>query len=113
GMAASLVCGVLANHDATGWLIGLADMPAVPSTAIAGVRNALFDGAALAAPSHAGRRGHPVGFASRYFDELVELHGDNGARRLLERDSASVTDIAVDDPGILADIDTPGDVRRL
>lgn len=113
GMSASLVCGVRANHVASGWLIGLADMPAVPVTAIAGVRNALFDGAALAAPSHAGRRGHPVGFASRYYDQLLELQGDNGARRLLERDRASVTDIAVDDPGILADIDIPGDLRRL
>jgi molybdenum cofactor cytidylyltransferase len=113
GMAASLVCGVRANHDATGWLIGLADMPAVPAAAIAGVRNALFDGAALAAPSHAGRRGHPVGFASRYYDQLLELQGDNGARRLLERDSANLTEIKVDDPGILADIDSPGDLRRL
>jgi molybdenum cofactor cytidylyltransferase len=113
GMAASLVCGVRANHAATGWLIGLADMPAVPAAAIVGVRNALFDGAALAAASHGGRRGHPVGFASRYYDQLLELQGDNGARRLLERDRASVTDIAVDDPGIHADIDSPGDLQRL
>jgi molybdenum cofactor cytidylyltransferase len=113
GMASSLVCGVSANHAAAGWLIGLADMPAVPVTAIAGVRNALSDGAALAAPSHAGRRGHPVGFASRYYDQLLELQGDNGARRLLEQDSANLTEIKVDDPGILADIDRPGDLRRL
>jgi molybdenum cofactor cytidylyltransferase len=111
GMASSLVCGVSANRAAAGWLIGLADMPAIPVTAIAGVRDALLDGAALAAPSHAGRRGHPVGFASRYYDLLLELQGDNGARRLLERDSASVTEIAVDDPGIYADIDSRGDLK--
>jgi molybdenum cofactor cytidylyltransferase len=113
GMAASLVCGVRANNDATGWLIGLADMPAVPIAAIAAVRNALSQGAALAAPTHAGRRGHPVGFASHYYDQLLELQGDNGARRLLERDRTSVTEIAVDDPGILADIDSPGDLQQL
>ena len=113
GMASSLVCGVRANRDAAGWLIGLADMPAVPKVAIAGVHNALLDGAALAAPSRAGRRGHPVGFASRYYDELLALHGDNGARRLLERDRSDVVDIKIDDTGIFADIDVPGDLRHL
>ncbi|MEO8331809.1 MAG: nucleotidyltransferase family protein, partial [Gallionella sp.] len=86
GMAASLVSGVRANRDAAGWLIGLADMPAVPAQAIAGVRDALSAGAAIAAPSRAGRRGHPVGFSRRYREELLALQGDTGARRLLERD---------------------------
>jgi molybdenum cofactor cytidylyltransferase len=113
GMAASFVCGVRANLDVDGWLIGLADMPAVPSVAIAGVRNALSEGAALAAPSRAGRRGHPVGFASHYRDELLALQGDNGARRLLERDRSKVAEIKIDDAGIFADIDIPGDLKNL
>jgi molybdenum cofactor cytidylyltransferase len=113
GMASSLVCGVRANRDAAGWLIGLADMPAIPMSAIAGVRDALSAGAALAAPSRAGRRGHPVGFASHYCDELLALQGDNGARRLLERDISSVVEIRIDDAGIFADIDVPGDLRHL
>ncbi len=113
GMASSLVCGVRANHDAAGWLIGLADMPAVPMAAIAGVRNALSAGAALAAPSLDGRRGHPVGFASHYREELLLLQGDNGARRLLERDISNVVDIKIDDAGIFADIDIPGDLQYL
>jgi molybdenum cofactor cytidylyltransferase len=113
GMAASLVCGVRANSDAAGWLIGLADMPAVPVSAFAAVRNALLDGAELAAPSRAGRRGHPVGFASHYFDELLDLQGDNGARGLVERDISQVTDIKIDDAGIFADIDVLGDLQHL
>jgi molybdenum cofactor cytidylyltransferase len=113
GMASSLVCGVRANHDAAGWLIGLADMPAVPVAAIAGVRDALSVGAALAAPSRDGRRGHPVGFASHYRDELLALQGDNGARRLLDRDISKVVDIKIEDAGIFADIDIPGDLQNL
>jgi molybdenum cofactor cytidylyltransferase len=88
-------------------------MPAVPSVAIAGVRNALSEGAALAAPSRAGRRGHPVGFASHYRDELLALQGDNGARRLLERDRSKVAEIKIDDAGIFADIDIPSDLKNL
>jgi molybdenum cofactor cytidylyltransferase len=113
GMASSLVCGVRANRDAAGWLIGLADMPAVPSAAIAGVRDALMAGAALAAPFHDGKRGHPVGLASHYYDELLLLQGDNGARCLLERDKSIVVEIKSGDAGIFADIDVPGDLQHL
>ena len=113
GMAASLACGVRANLDAAGWLIGLADMPAVPVEAIAGVRNALSAGAAIAVPAHAGRRGHPVGFARQYRVELLALQGDVGARRLLERDMTDVVEIKTDNAGIFADIDIPGDLRHL
>lgn len=112
-MAASLACGVRANADATGWLIGLADMPAVPAAAIVGVRNALAAGAALAATSRDGRRGHPVGFAAHYREELLTLQGDAGARRLLERDISRLVQIETHDDGIFTDVDIPGDLRSL
>ena len=113
GMAASLVCGVRANRDADGWLIGLADMPAVPVEAITRVRKALLAGAAIAVPAHGGKRGHPVGFARQYRIELLALEGDNGARRLLQRDRSQVVEIDIDDAGILADVDVPRDLRHL
>ena len=113
GMAASLACGVHANRGATGWLIGLADMPAIPPAAIAGVRDALLDGAGLAAPCCNGRRGHPVGFAARYREELLALQGDTGARHLLERDSSHVVHIKTVSDGIFADIDSPADLLHL
>lgn len=113
GMAASLACGVHSNADADGWLIGLADMPAVPTAAIVGVRNALAAGADLAATSFQGRRGHPVGFASHYREELLALQGDTGARRLLERDISRLVQIEMHDDGIFTDVDTPVDLQLL
>lgn len=113
GMACSLACGVRADHDAHGWLIGLADMPRVPSSAIAGVRNALLAGAGLVALSNDGRRGHPVGFGSHYKKDLLVLEGDTGARHLLERDISNVVHIKIDNEGIFADIDTPSDLQYL
>lgn len=113
GMAASLAAGIRANPDAAGWLVGLADMPALPGAAIAGVRDALIAGAALAAPAGSGRRGHPVGFAARYRDELLALRGDTGARHLLERDAADIVTINTSDRGIFTDIDRPGDLAEL
>ncbi len=112
GMAASLACGVRANRDAAGWMIGLADMPTVPTGAIAGVRDALRSGADLAAATCGGRRGHPAGFNLRYYEELLALEGDSGARRLLERDSSTLVPIAVEHAGIFVDIDTPSDLQH-
>ena len=113
GMASSLASGVRANREAAGWLIGLADMPAVPAAAIAGVRHAVLAGADLAAPFRDGRRGHPVGFAAHYHDDLLALQGDKGARSLLERDGSNVVHIDIDDEGIFADIDIPSDLKYL
>jgi len=113
GMATSLACGVRANRAAAGWLIGLADMPALPPAAIAGVRNALSGGAGLAATHSNGRRGHPVGFAAHYREELLALRGDAGARCLLERDISNIAQIKIADAGIFADVDIPCDLQRL
>jgi molybdenum cofactor cytidylyltransferase len=110
GMGHSLAAGVGANRSASGWLVGLADMPAVPAAAIAGVRAALAAGAPLAAPARAGRRGHPVGFGAGYGPRLLALQGDAGARALLEQDAASIAYIAVAHDGIFADVDTPVDI---
>ena len=113
GLATSLACGVRANADAAGWLIGLADMPTMPAVAIVGVRDTLADGADLAATSFNGRRGHPVGFSARYYEELLALRGDSGARHLLERDIARLVQTEIHDDGIFTDVDTPGDLRSL
>ena len=110
GMGASLACAVRAAGRADGYLIALADMPFVRRTSIAAVRRALEEGAALAAPYFRARRGHPVGIAGRFFDELAALGGDEGAKHLLEAHGAELVKIPVGDPGVIRDIDTPGDL---
>jgi molybdenum cofactor cytidylyltransferase len=113
GMGASLGCGVGAAPDAAGWVICLADMPFVRASTIAAVAQALRDGAAIAAPFHAGRRGHPVGFDRRFRDALQGLDGDAGARGLLAAHSGQVVRIDTDDAGVLADVDRPGDLAGM
>ncbi len=113
GMSASLACGVRANRDAAGWMVGLADMPALPTSAIVRVRDALLSGADLAAATFEGRRGHPVGFAFHYYDELMELEGDAGARTLLERDRSALVSVETNNCGVLLDVDRPADLDSL
>lgn len=105
GMGHSLACGVRSRSDAAGWVIALADMPAVSPATIAAIRDAIGRGNQTAAPVHHGRRGHPVGFGRACRDELLALQGDAGARGVLAAHPPLL--IEVDDPGCLLDIDTP------
>lgn len=105
GMGASLACGVHATRNAAGWIVALADMPAVRASTIAQVLAALERGAVTAAPRFAGTRGHPVGFSRACFGELAVLDADEGARSVLRAHPPVLID--VDDPGCLLDIDLP------
>ncbi len=111
GMGASLAAGVAASRAARGWLVALADMPFIQVSTLQRAARILETGALLVAPFHAGRRGHPVGFHSRFRDELLGLTGDAGARAILARHAASLTGFDVDDAGVVLDVDTPADLE--
>jgi molybdenum cofactor cytidylyltransferase len=110
GMGASLACAARAAGRAEAYLIALADMPFIRPSSIGGVRDALAAGAALAAPYFRARRGHPVGIAGRFYDELVLLQGDEGAKRILSRHEELLVKVPLGDPGVLRDIDRPEDL---
>lgn len=109
GMGTSLAFGVTAAQDADGWLIALADMPFIRPDTIRAIAGLIRAGAPIAAPSHQGRRGHPVGFAWEFFHDLAQLSGDRGAHPLLVAHAARIQALECEDPGIFADIDTLSD----
>ena len=115
GIGASLACGVREVQqrfpDARGAIIALADMPWVLPSTVAHIAAALRRGAVLAAPTHRGTRGHPVAIGAGYFAELRMLSGDEGAKKLRAAHDAELELIAVDDPGVLRDVDTQADLR--
>jgi len=110
GMGASLACGVAATPDAQGWVIALADMPYIQPETVGKVANLLRTGAPIAAPSYRGKRGHPVGFGREFYNELIQLTGDRGARQLLSTHASQLQLIPCKDAGIFADIDQPSDL---
>lgn len=110
GMGASLACAVQSGGAADGYLIALADMPFVRPSSIAAVRQALEEGAPLAAPYFRARRGHPVGIAGSFRAELAALAGDEGARRLLAENERRLVKVPIGDPGVIRDIDRPADL---
>lgn len=113
GMGHSLAAAVAAALSETGWLIALADMPGINPGTIRAVADALRAGAALCAPYHEGRRGHPVGFGREFGPQLCALSGDEGARSILEANRDRLQRIEVDDAGVLFDINVPGELLGL
>jgi molybdenum cofactor cytidylyltransferase len=112
GMSASLRAGLAATSPGVaGAYVFLGDMP-LPPHAIAGrLAEALAAGAFAAAPVMAGRRGHPALFSAALFPRLAALEGDVGARAVLDALGARLALVETDDPGVLADVDRPDDLR--
>lgn len=108
GLGESLAHGVSAGGPrAGGWLVALADMPWIRRDSIARVLQAMSP-RHVCLPTYQARRGHPVGFPGAALEALSSLAGDQGARHVLQQ--WPVHELALDDPGILRDVDRPADL---
>ncbi len=113
GMGVSLAWAVNHTPQSSAWIVALADMPFIRSETITQVADAIERPTALVAPVFRGRRGHPVGFGRAYFERLTQLTGDEGARSILRDHAEQVRWLVCEDPGIVADVDTPADLAPL
>ena len=114
GLASSLRCGLeRLPRETRVVLIALADKPLVKPVTIR-MLTGMFDeaGARIAHPVYRGEQGHPVLFVAELVEELLTLSGDRGGKSLLTRHHDEVLEIAVDDPGVCIDIDTPEDYEK-
>ncbi len=111
GMGHSLAWGVLQTPRADGWLIGLADMPALQPSSIRAVAHALRPDA-IVVPTHGGLRGHPVGFGRDFGDQLLAVRGDGGARSVLQAHRSALHWLELEDPGLLLDVDEPSQLDQ-
>ncbi|NNL99254.1 MAG: nucleotidyltransferase family protein [Gammaproteobacteria bacterium] len=107
GMGNSIAAGVRASRSASGWLVMPADLPRVAPASIAAVVAALDAGATAVRPRWGGQAGHPVGFSADCGAALAALSGEAGGRLLLAELGSEVLELALDDPGIVCDVDTP------
>jgi molybdenum cofactor cytidylyltransferase len=111
GLSHSLIAGI--QHALTlpldGLLIALADMPLVAPEDLRALA-AAFDpaaGRALIVPTVNGQRGNPTVWARDLWPEMLALTGDQGAKRLMDRFTDRLFELVCDNPGLLADLDTP------
>ena len=113
GMASSIATGIRAVQPvADAVLILLADQPLITADHLETLQNEWqASPASIVATEFADVAGPPVIFPAVYFDELLTLHGDRGARSIIENHEEEVIKIAFADAAI--DIDTPEDLQRM
>ena len=113
GMGHSLAAAVraLQGHAGNANAVLLGDMP--------WVRGETLQALAMQActqrivfPQVAGERGHPVLFGRAFWAHLQQLNGDSGARTVLAAHPQACFAVAVDDSGVLRDVDTPAALSR-
>lgn len=115
GMGDSIAAAVRATSataGAAGWLILPGDLPLVQPDTLRRIASAAPS--PVLVPVHQGQRGHPVRFAAECGPELMDLKGEKGAVQVLLAYAAMnlVAFLALDDVGIVTDIDTLDDLRR-
>ncbi|NUU36363.1 NTP transferase domain-containing protein [Pseudomonas sp. C2B4] len=104
GMGDSIAAGVAACSQLSGWLMVLGDMPFTLPSSIEQVMAQVADDC-ISVPVQKGEFGHPVGFGRSFGPGLMALFGDRGAKVLFAQ--GIVVEVAVDDPGVLWDVDVP------
>jgi len=116
GMASGIVAGVHAiirlNNSIEKIIIAVCDQPFVNAALFKQLNQVQQEtGKPIVASTYANTIGTPVLFSRRYFDQLLSLEGDTGAKKLLKEYSGDVA--TVDFPKGVVDIDTQDDLDRL
>ena len=112
GMSSSIRAGVAAvRQSCRSVMMLLADLPLIDQSLIDWMLEAFYTGdKPICLPVRDGRGGHPVCLDAAYFDDLMTLDGDQGARDIIRRNPSAVNRIECDDDGCFFDIDTPQDL---
>ncbi|WP_339806025.1 nucleotidyltransferase family protein [uncultured Marinobacter sp.] len=100
----------LADVDAAAVCLG--DMPLITSATLTTLAQS-SDADTITRPVHQGSPGHPVIIGRRFWSEMATLTGDDGGKHLLQHNRQYLRLIPVTDPGVLADADTPEQLRNL
>ncbi|HSQ39948.1 MAG TPA: nucleotidyltransferase family protein [Anaerolineales bacterium] len=113
-MLSSIQCGIRALTGQTqAALIGLGDQPQVQAGSVRRVCEVFLETKSnLVVPSYRMRRGHPWLIAHPLWDELLRMTPPQSPRDFLNAHAADIHYVNVDDPNILADLDTPEEYRK-
>jgi CTP:molybdopterin cytidylyltransferase MocA len=113
GMSSSILVG-LAALDPSSFDVALVwpvDVPYVKPETVASV---LKDSTRerIVIPTYLGHGGHPTAFGADVWPEFEPAMAHQGAKTVLHKDPSRVARIALVDPGLVKDIDTPEDLAR-
>ncbi len=110
-MLSSIIAGLeRIPEEAEAVVLVLGDQPGISPSAIdlliVGYR---LKGKGLVLPVFQGKRGHPVLFDLKYRAEIKSLNPEIGLKQLIQLNPEDILEIPMNEPGIIADLDTPRD----
>lgn len=115
GMFSSVLAGLDAlPSDVAGMLLLLGDQPQITSSVVRAVVDRFqATDRGIVVPEVEGKRGHPVLIdVHRYGDEIRSLDGSSGLKPVVRGHPEDTDVVAIEDPAILRDLDTPEDYER-
>lgn len=116
GLSTSLWIGINAVPDTCdGALVALGDMPRVLPEHVQRIIRAHDpdEGHVICVPTWKGKRGNPVLWDRRFFDDMAALGGDVGAKHLIGENANLVVEVPIQDDAVLFDVDSPDALARL
>ena len=115
GQLSSLQVAIRALDEAKvdGLLVHLVDQPFLDTALVNRMIDRFYESKkAIVVPAHKGRRGHPVLFSRRLFQELLDAPLDQGAKAVVRAHATETLEIETDDERVALDIDTPDEYER-
>lgn len=115
GQMTSVNCGLAALHEpCEAVFVALGDQPALKPGDIERLAEAFFtrDGGEVVVPEYRGRRGNPIVISDRCRRQITSDGYNFGCRRFIENNPELVRRVAMPDPSVVDDLDTPEDYRE-
>lgn len=115
GQSCSLQLGLSRVRDAfPAVMFLLADQPLVDAATL----NTLLDNfwsadKDICIPTFAGKKGNPCIFKNKFYQQIMNISGDIGARRIIKANPESVLEVDIKNPHFFLDVDTPEDLERI
>lgn len=115
GLSQSIKSGVANIGADQGYLIALGDMPLIRLETLNMLKQAMMNDTAgtIIAPQMNARLGNPIAFSHTYREELLNLEGDVGAKKIIKHNNGNLIKVAVNDVGIFQDIDSIDDIPSI
>ena len=111
GMYDSVKLGLRALDDSVGRvMLTPADSPAVMQSTYAAL---LASAALIVRPTYEGSSGHPLIISGALIPYMLRYDGPRGMRGAVEHSGFKIAEVAVNDPGITMDADTPEQYENL
>lgn len=109
GKCSSIIKGLQSIDQASDYiLITAVDQPTAPSIINELIQSLKTSNALIAIPAFNGKRGHPILFSKKLYDELLFIQEESfGLRNIIRKYEKHILEIQMDNPLISLNINTP------